>query len=53
LRWFAALLTLQLALNTAGNLASKSALERFGMGAASAVGFGLCLAAWAWAAPRT
>jgi hypothetical protein len=52
LRWFTALLTLQLALNTAGNLVSKSEVERYGMGAASAIGFGLCLVAWAWAAPK-
>jgi hypothetical protein len=38
-------LALQLALNTAANLASKSAGEQFGMGAASAAGVVLCLAA--------
>jgi hypothetical protein len=52
LRWFSALLTLQLALNTLANLASKSALERFGMGAASAIGCCLCLTALICAAPR-
>jgi hypothetical protein len=45
LRWFNALLALQLALNTMGNLASKSQAERFGMGGASAMGFLLCLIA--------
>jgi hypothetical protein len=43
--WFNLLLTVQLALNTAGNLAAKSDAERFGMGAASALGCGLCLLA--------
>jgi hypothetical protein len=38
-------LAAQLALNTAANLAAKSGGERFGMGAASAVGCLLCLAA--------
>lgn len=45
-RWFAGLLTLQLALNTAANLAARSPLERYGMGAASALGALLCLAAF-------
>lgn len=44
-RWFNALLALQLALNTLGNLASKSQVERFGMGGASAMGCLLCLIA--------
>jgi hypothetical protein len=44
-RWFNALLALQLALNTLGNLASRSQAERFGMGAASASTFLLCLIA--------
>jgi hypothetical protein len=48
-RWFNALLALQLALNTAGNLASKNPAEQFGMGAASAIGFLLCLIAFAFA----
>ena len=44
-RWFNALLALQLALNTLGNLMSKSQAERFGMGGASASAFLLCLIA--------
>ena len=40
-----AFLALQLALNTLANLAAKEDAERFGMGAASAVGALLCLAA--------
>jgi hypothetical protein len=44
-RWFNAFLALQLALNTMGNLASKSQTERFGMGGASAMCFLLCLVA--------
>jgi hypothetical protein len=43
--WFNILLVVQLALNTAGNLASKTQAERYGMGAASAVGCLLCFAA--------
>jgi hypothetical protein len=43
--WFNLLLTVQLALNTAGNLAAKTDAERYGMGAASALGFVLCLLA--------
>lgn len=50
--WINAILTFQLALNTAGNLASSNPVEQFGMGAASAAGFGLCLAALL-APPRT
>ncbi|CAN5153362.1 hypothetical protein BH11PSE2_BH11PSE2_05040 [soil metagenome] len=42
-RWFNVLLTIQLALNTAANLASQTAAEKFGMGSATAIGFGLCL----------
>ena len=42
---FNAFLALQLALNTAANLAAKSSAERYGMGAASAVGCFLCLLA--------
>jgi hypothetical protein len=45
-RWFAGFLTLQLALNTAANLAARSPAERYGMGAASALGALLCLAAF-------
>jgi hypothetical protein len=45
-RWFAGFLTLQLALNTAANLAARSPVERYGMGAASALGALLCLAAF-------
>jgi hypothetical protein len=44
-RWFNGLLAAQLALNTAANLASQTAAERFGMGAVSAIGFVLCLVA--------
>ena len=40
-------LALQLALNTAGNLAAKTGAERYGMGAASLLGCLLCLAALA------
>lgn len=43
--WFNIFLTVQLALNTAGNLASRTQAERYGMGAASAVGCLLCLVA--------
>ena len=43
--WFNAFLALQLALNTLANLAAKTGAERFGMGAASAVGCVLCVAA--------
>ena len=42
---FNAFLALQLALNTLANLAAKTGAERFGMGAASAVGAVLCLVA--------
>jgi len=52
-RWFSALLAAQLALNTLGDLASRNAAERFGMGAASALGCLLCLAAFAFAADRS
>ena len=45
-RWFNGFLATQLALNTAGNLASHAAAERYGMGAASALGFLLCV--WAF-----
>jgi hypothetical protein len=41
------LLAVQLALNTAANLAAKSGGEKYGMGAASLVGCLLCLAALA------
>ena len=41
-RWINGLLMVQMALNTAGNLASSTPMERFGMGSASLVGFGLC-----------
>ncbi len=48
-RWpvfaFNAFLALQLALNTAANLAAKTGAERYGMGTASAVGCVLCLLA--------
>jgi len=44
---FNVFLALQLALNTAANLAAKSGAERFGMGAASAMGCLLCVAALA------
>jgi len=43
--WFNAFLALQLALNTVANLAAKTGAERFGMGAASAIGCLLCVAA--------
>ncbi len=42
---FNAFLALQLGLNTLANLAAKTGAERFGMGAASALGALLCLAA--------
>jgi hypothetical protein len=48
-RWFNLFLAVQLALNTAGNLASRNAAERYGMGAASALGFLLCVCAVAFA----
>jgi hypothetical protein len=44
-RWFNGFLALQLALNTAANLASADPAERYGMGAASALGFALALVA--------
>ncbi|MFI4973216.1 MAG: hypothetical protein ACHP84_01605 [Caulobacterales bacterium] len=44
-RWFVGFLAFQLALNTAANLASRTAAERYGMGAASALGFVFCLVA--------
>ena len=48
-RWpvliFNLVLALQLALNTAANLAAKTGGERYGMGAASALGCLLCLGA--------
>ena len=44
-RAFNGLLCLQLALNTAANLASQTAAERFGMGSATAIGLALCVAA--------
>jgi hypothetical protein len=43
--WFNAFLALQLGLNTLANLAAKSSGERFGMGAASALGCALCVIA--------
>ena len=42
---FNAFLALQLALNTLANLAAKTGAEQFGMGAASALGCLLCVAA--------
>ena len=42
---FNALLTIQLALNTLANLAARSDAERYGMGAATLVGFLLCVGA--------
>jgi hypothetical protein len=45
-RWFNGFLALQLALNTAANLASHTPAERYGMGAASAFGFVFCLYAF-------
>jgi hypothetical protein len=51
-RWFSLLLALQLALNTLGNLVSKTPAERLGMGGASAIGFVLCLIAFAFPAAR-
>ena len=50
-RWFNGLLALQLGLNTVANLASHTAAERYGMGAASALGFVLCVCALV-AAPK-
>ena len=44
-RWFNAFLAVQLALNTAADLASHSVAERYGMGAASALGLLLCVCA--------
>ena len=44
-RWFNGCLAVQLALNTAANLVSHTAAERYGMGAVSALGFLLCLCA--------
>ncbi len=44
-RWFNGFLAIQLALNIAANLASQSAAERYGMGAATALGFILCVCA--------
>jgi hypothetical protein len=44
-RWFNGFLAAQLALNTGANLASHNAAERYGMGAASALGFLLCVCA--------
>jgi hypothetical protein len=44
---FNVFLALQLALNTAANLVAQTGAERFGMGAASAVGCLLCVAALA------
>lgn len=38
-------LAIQLALNTAANLAARTAAERYGMGAATLLGFALCVAA--------
>ncbi|MES2343318.1 MAG: hypothetical protein V4597_16745 [Pseudomonadota bacterium] len=43
--WINLLLAVQLGLNTLANLASQGDVERYGMGAASAVGCLLCLAA--------
>ena len=43
--WVNLVLALQLALNTLANLAAQSDAERYGMGAASAVGCLLCLGA--------
>ncbi len=44
-RWFNVFLAIQLVLNTAANMASHNAAERYGMGAASALGFLLCVCA--------
>ena len=44
-RWFNVFLAVQLALNTAANLASHNAVERYGMGAGSALGSLLCVCA--------
>lgn len=43
--WINLLLVVQLGLNTLANLAAQGDVERYGMGAASAVGCLLCLAA--------
>lgn len=43
--WVNLVLAIQLALNTLANLAAQSDAERYGMGAASAVGCLLCLGA--------
>ena len=43
--WINLVLAIQLALNTLGNLAAQGDAERYGMGAASAVGCLLCLGA--------
>lgn len=43
--WINLVLAIQLALNTLGNLAAQGDAERYGMGAASAVGCLLCAAA--------
>lgn len=40
--WFNWLFAAQLVLNTAGNLSSRNAAERYGMGAASVLGFLVC-----------
>ncbi|CAN5587277.1 hypothetical protein BH10PSE5_BH10PSE5_13180 [soil metagenome] len=45
--WVNLVLAIQLALNTLANLAAQSDAERYGMGAASAVGCLLCLGALA------
>jgi hypothetical protein len=50
-RWINGLLAVQLGLNTAANLASHTAAERYGIGAASALGFVLCLCALVAAPP--
>ena len=44
---FNVLLTVQMLLNTAANFAARTAAERYGMGAASALGALLCLIALA------
>jgi hypothetical protein len=44
-RWFNGLLTVQFALNTVANLASRTVVERYGMGTASLLAFVLCLCA--------
>ena len=43
--WINLVLALQMALNTLGNLVSATAVEKFGMGSASALGAALCVAA--------